>query len=77
VAGRAVATVAGAVAAVTVCFGANDAALPDRASAAQHVPVGEYRDNLRAICAMLQRRWPGVVVILVTPPPVDEDGRRR
>ena len=63
--------------AVTVCFGANDAALPDRASAAQHVPVGEYRDNLRAICAMLQRRWPGVVVILVTPPPVDEDGRRR
>ncbi|RLN12356.1 GDSL esterase/lipase [Panicum miliaceum] len=77
VAGRAVATVAGAVAAVTVCFGANDAALPDRASAAQHVPVGEYGDNLRAICAMLHRRWPGVVVILVTSPPVDEDGRRR
>lgn len=77
VAGRAVATVAGAVAAVTVCFGANDAALPDRASAPQHVPVGEYMDNLRAICAMLHRRWPGVTVILITPPPVDEDGRLR
>ncbi|KAJ1258099.1 hypothetical protein BS78_10G047700 [Paspalum vaginatum] len=79
VAGRAVASIAGTVSAVTVFFGANDAALPDRASAAQHVPLDEYRDNLRAICALLKVRpwWPSVVVILITPPPVDEDGRRR
>lgn len=57
VAPRAVATVpAGQVAAVTVCFGANDAALPDRACALQHVPVAEYRDNLRAILTLLEVR---------------------
>ncbi|KAL6839574.1 hypothetical protein ACP4OV_030513 [Aristida adscensionis] len=78
VAARAVASIPGAaVAAVTVFFGANDAALPDRGSAPQHVPVREYADNLRAICALLRRRWPRVAVILITPPPVDEDGRLR
>jgi isoamyl acetate esterase len=57
VAARAVATIpAGQVAAVTVCFGANDAALPDRACALQHVPVAEYRDNLRAILTLLEVR---------------------
>ncbi|TVU12509.1 hypothetical protein EJB05_46160, partial [Eragrostis curvula] len=75
VAERAVASIAGPVRAVTVFFGANDAALPDRASKLQHVPVAEYKDNLRAICALLKKRWPSVVVILITPPPVDEDGR--
>ncbi|EER89226.1 hypothetical protein BDA96_10G051800 [Sorghum bicolor] len=77
VAGRAVASIAGPVSAVTVFFGANDAALPDRACALQHVPLAEYKDNLRAICALLKKRWPSVVVILITPPPVDEDGRLR
>ncbi|XP_062230227.1 GDSL esterase/lipase At5g45920-like [Phragmites australis] len=77
VAHRAVASIAGAVSAVTVFFGANDAALPDRGSALQHVPVAEYKDNLRAICALLKKRWPSVAVILITPPPVDEDGRLR
>lgn len=77
VAGRAVASIAGPVSAVTVFFGANDAALPDRACALQHVPLAEYKDNLRAIFALLKKRWPSVVVILITPPPVDEDGRLR
>lgn len=65
------------VAAVTVLFGANDASLPTRASAFQYVPLGEYRENLRAICALLRDRWPAAAVILVTPPPVDERGRLR
>lgn len=77
VAGRAVASIASPVSAVTVFFGANDAALPDRACALQHVPLAEYKDNLRAIFALLKKRWPSVVVILITPPPVDEDGRLR
>ena len=38
-------------AAVTVFFGANDASLPDQSQAHQHVPLAEYQDNLRAICA--------------------------
>lgn len=54
VAGRAVASIAGPVSAVTVFFGANDAALPDRACALQHVPLAEYKDNLRAIFALLK-----------------------
>uniref|UniRef100_A0A0E0DX74 Uncharacterized protein n=1 Tax=Oryza meridionalis TaxID=40149 RepID=A0A0E0DX74_9ORYZ len=63
--------------AVTVCFGANDASLPGRASALQHVPLPEYRDNLRAICALLAAAWPSVVVILITPPPVHDAARVR
>ena len=54
VAARAVASIAGAVSAVTVFFGANDAALPDRRCALQHVLLAEYKDNLRAICALLK-----------------------
>ena len=34
---------------VTVSFGANDAALPDRTSGKQHVPIPEYKRNLQAI----------------------------
>lgn len=35
--------------AVTVFFGANDACLPDRYAAFQHVPLDEYKHNLRSI----------------------------
>lgn len=35
--------------AIIVFFGANDAALPDRTSAYQHVPLDEYRHNLHSI----------------------------
>ncbi|GLU22905.1 hypothetical protein SLE2022_389410 [Rubroshorea leprosula] len=63
--------------AVTVFFGANDACLPDRCSAFQHVPLNEYRQNLRSIVSVLKKRWPKTVVILITPPPIDEGGRLR
>ncbi|WOL08263.1 hypothetical protein Cni_G17015 [Canna indica] len=68
---------AGAVppAAATVFFGANDASLPDRRSGFQHVPIPEYQSNLRALCTYLKERWPSTVVMLITPPPIDEDGR--
>ncbi|KAJ8471445.1 hypothetical protein OPV22_025788 [Ensete ventricosum] len=62
-------------AAVAVFFGANDASLPDRCSGFQHVPLPEYQSNLRAICAYLRERWSSTVIILITPPPIDEDGR--
>jgi lysophospholipase L1-like esterase len=59
---------------VTIFFGANDAALPDRGSARQHVPVEEYASNLRAMVAHL--RSIGVpAVILITPPPISEPDR--
>ncbi|RVX18504.1 GDSL esterase/lipase [Vitis vinifera] len=108
--------------ATTVFFGANDAALAGRTSERQHVPVEEYKENLRRIVHHLKVQIPhfmpldpgpsevargldrsvrgisglthreessGVLtfkdqqlecsstmlVVLVTPPPVDEEGR--
>lgn len=40
--------------AVTVFFGANDSCLHDRYAAFQHVPLDEYKDNLRSIFTFLK-----------------------
>nr|XP_043610779.1 GDSL esterase/lipase At5g45920 [Erigeron canadensis] len=61
--------------AVTVFFGANDACLPDRYGAFQHVPIDEYKQNLFSIVSYLKKRWPSTHVILITPPPIDEAAR--
>ncbi|GMJ14709.1 Guard-cell-enriched GDSL Lipase 28 [Hibiscus trionum] len=63
--------------AVTVFFGANDACLPDGYAAFQHVPVDEYKRNLHSIVSSLKNRWPKTLVILIAPPPIDEDERLR
>lgn len=42
------------VEAVTVFFGANDACLPDRCSAFQHVPLDEYKRNLHSIISFFK-----------------------
>lgn len=39
----------GAPVAITIFFGANDACLPDRYGAFQHVPLLEYKQNLHSI----------------------------
>jgi len=39
---------------VTLFFGANDSALPERESGFQHVPVAEYKENLRTIIRHIQ-----------------------
>lgn len=62
-------------AAVLVFFGANDACLPDRSSAFQHVPLEEYKQNLHAILAFLKKQWPSSCILLITPPPIDEAAR--
>ncbi|CAK9222476.1 unnamed protein product [Sphagnum troendelagicum] len=61
---------------VTVFFGANDAALPDRGSQRQHVPISEYKANLHQIVSHIKGNSETTVVVLITPPPVDEVGRR-
>ncbi|OWM77355.1 GDSL esterase/lipase At5g45920 [Punica granatum] len=61
--------------AATVFFGANDACLPDRCSAFQHVPLDEYKQNLRSLVSAFQKRWPNALVLLITPPPIDEVAR--
>ncbi|XP_052885983.1 GDSL esterase/lipase At5g45920-like isoform X2 [Gossypium arboreum] len=68
---------AAAPVAVTVFFGANDACLPDRYGAFQHVPLDEYKRNLHSIVASLKKRWPSTLILLITPPPIDEVQRIR
>ncbi|KAK4259668.1 hypothetical protein QN277_005976 [Acacia crassicarpa] len=63
--------------AVTVFFGANDACLQDRCSGFQHVPLHEYKHNLHSIVSFFKKRWPDTHVLLITPPPIDEDARLR
>ncbi|XP_078428362.1 GDSL esterase/lipase At5g62930-like [Wolffia australiana] len=63
--------------AATIFFGANDAALLERHSERQHVPIEEYKDNLRQIVQHLKNLSPTMLVVLITPPPVDEDGRMK
>ncbi|XP_031268285.1 GDSL esterase/lipase At5g45920 [Pistacia vera] len=65
----------GAPVAVTVFFGANDACIPDRCSAFQHVPVHEYKQNLHSIMSYLKNKWPTTLILLITPPPIDEEAR--
>ncbi|KAJ1640680.1 SGNH hydrolase-type esterase domain-containing protein [Pavlovales sp. CCMP2436] len=57
------------VALVTLLVGSNDATRP---GSAQHVPVGEYTDNVRAILEVLRDRLPAAHVLVLTPPAVDE-----
>lgn len=61
--------------AATIFFGANDAALLGRTSERQHVPLEEYKENLRRIVRHLKECSPTMLVILITPPPIDEEGR--
>lgn len=61
--------------ATTIFFGANDAALLGRNSERQHVPIEEYKENLRKIVQHLKQCSPTMLVVLITPPPVDEEGR--
>ncbi|PIA40596.1 hypothetical protein AQUCO_02500358v1 [Aquilegia coerulea] len=61
--------------AATVFFGANDAALLGRTSERQYVPVEEYKENLRTIVHHLKKCSSTMLVILITPPPIDEEGR--
>lgn len=54
----------------TVFFGANDAAVP---ASKQHVPIEEYQVNLEALVALLRQAWPACLLVIVTPPPVDQE----
>ncbi|KAL7138985.1 hypothetical protein ABFS83_09G020100 [Erythranthe nasuta] len=64
------------LAAVTIFFGANDAALLEGTGKKQHVPIEEYKENLRTIVRHIKDRSPNTLVVLITPPPVDQQGRR-
>ncbi|OMO59945.1 Lipase, GDSL [Corchorus capsularis] len=61
--------------ATTIFFGANDAALLGRNSERQHVPVEEYKENLSKIVKHLKECSPTMLIVLISPPPIDEEGR--
>ncbi|PWA58228.1 SGNH hydrolase-type esterase superfamily protein [Artemisia annua] len=61
--------------AATVFLGANDAALPGRTWERLHVPLEEYKENLRKIVRHLKECSPTMLIVLITPPPIDEEGR--
>ncbi|MCJ1469052.1 hypothetical protein MMC07_007684 [Pseudocyphellaria aurata] len=56
---------------MAIFFGANDACLPE-SSTHQHVPLGQYKQNLRDIIAHKVVTIQKPRIILITPPPVDE-----
>ncbi|KAK4479340.1 hypothetical protein RD792_014852 [Penstemon davidsonii] len=62
--------------AVTIFFGANDAALIGGTGERQHVPIEEYKDNLRKIVQHIKNNSPDTLIVLITPPPSDLQGRR-
>jgi lysophospholipase L1-like esterase len=68
------ANLTGKIELATVFFGANDAALSDRPSSSQHIPLSEYIFNMKSIVAHLRSR-DICSIILITPPPVFEPGR--
>ena len=59
---------------LSIFFGANDAALPDRTSWKQHVPISEYKEILEEM--IVRARGLNVEhIVLMTPPPVSEPHR--
>jgi isoamyl acetate esterase len=55
-----------------IFFGANDAALKQEDILNQHVPLKEYKENLKAIINHSTVTAHGTRVLLITPPPIDE-----
>jgi len=56
---------------LTIKFGANDAADADL-NRRQHVPLAEYETNLAAMVQHARATCPGILILLITPPSVDE-----
>lgn len=62
---------------VTIFFGANDASDP-ALNKRQHVPLDDYKSNIRKIISLsLSNFGPHVKIFLITPPPVCHEGRLR
>lgn len=54
---------------VTIFLGANDASLLEE-NPKQHVPIEEYKSNLRQIVAIARERAPSAKILMICPPPV-------
>ncbi|MED6105996.1 hypothetical protein PIB30_000782 [Stylosanthes scabra] len=63
--------------ATTIFFGANDASLSGRTSERFHVPIEDYKKNLRKIILHLKECSSTMQIVLITPPPFCEEGRHK
>ncbi|KAJ3141380.1 hypothetical protein HK100_007416 [Physocladia obscura] len=57
---------------MTIFLGANDSAIRDL-SPRQHVSVPDYKKHIHAILDIVRAVSPATKIILITPPPLDED----
>ena len=60
---------------LTLAFGANDAALPESRGKRQYVSVEEYGKNLIQMVQMFQHAFKDAMIVLITPPPVNDKVR--
>lgn len=64
----------GKIALTTIFFGANDASLAEH-NPHHHVPLEEYKANLKTIVSTTQEYFPESQILLITPPPVHHEQR--
>ncbi|XP_028805364.1 GDSL esterase/lipase CPRD49-like [Neltuma alba] len=57
---------------IIVYFGGNDSMLPHPAGLGPHVPLSDYKDNMRAIADYLQSLSEKTRLIFLTAPPINE-----
>ncbi|KAE9306175.1 hypothetical protein PF008_g21536 [Phytophthora fragariae] len=62
---------------VTIWFGTNDAVIMNGSRAEKHVSLESYKKNLDAIVRKFQALLPSADILLVTPPHVDDEARRK
>ncbi|TMW59869.1 hypothetical protein Poli38472_004938 [Pythium oligandrum] len=62
---------------ITLWLGANDAALLDGPAYKQHVPLATYKAHLHAMVAAFKEKAPQAHILLITPPAVDDEVRRK
>ncbi|MFS7953534.1 putative GDSL lipase/esterase, SGNH hydrolase superfamily [Helianthus anomalus] len=48
-----------------------------RYSERQHVPLEKYKENLRKIVRHLKECSPTMLIVLITPPPIDEEWQQQ
>lgn len=57
---------------MTIFFGANDARLPNTSQPAQHVPLEQFKANLKNVIAHPLVKAHSPRIVLITPPPIEE-----
>ncbi|KAK1931133.1 GDSL esterase/lipase [Phytophthora citrophthora] len=60
---------------ITVWFGANDAALASGYDSKTHVPISDYKENLKKIVSQFWTAAPSADILLITPPHVNDSAR--